>query len=132
MSVPSVTRSLPNSPLRCWSPPGHHRWRGAGAMATLAAFFVPALESWRPITVSGLGVGVVGTSIFLWQRSAARRGSPGAQTGLSRTDIHTDTPEEAPMVAPLLQAKSRSTPGQQGVGPDHNLGKMPEGARSAG
>jgi len=52
------------------------------ALATIAAFLVPALESWRPVTVSGLGVGVVGTSIFLWQRSAARRGSRGAQTGL--------------------------------------------------
>jgi hypothetical protein len=52
------------------------------ALATLSAFLVPALESWRPITIAGLGVGVVGTSIFLWQRTAARRGARGAQTGL--------------------------------------------------
>jgi hypothetical protein len=45
---------------------------------------VPALESWRPVSIAGLGVGVVGTSIFLWQRSAARRGTRGAQTGLTR------------------------------------------------
>ncbi len=52
------------------------------AVATLAAFVVPALHGWRPVTLAGLGVGVVGVSIFLWQRSAARRGSRGAQTGL--------------------------------------------------
>jgi len=52
------------------------------ALATVAAFAVPALETWRPTAISGLGVGVVGTSIFLWQRSAARRGARGAQTGL--------------------------------------------------
>ncbi|MET0699138.1 MAG: DUF2530 domain-containing protein [Mycobacterium sp.] len=58
---------------------------GAGALgwliATVLAFAVPALESWRPVSIAGLGVGVVGTSIFLWQRSAARRGARGAQTG---------------------------------------------------
>ena len=52
------------------------------AVATLAAFVVPALHTWRPVTLAGLGVGVVGVSIFLWQRSAARRGSRGAQSGL--------------------------------------------------
>jgi hypothetical protein len=56
----------------------------AWLVATVAAFVVPALESWRPVSIAGLGVGVVGTSIFLWQRSAARRGSRGAQTGLTR------------------------------------------------
>ncbi|MCB0923703.1 MAG: DUF2530 domain-containing protein [Mycobacterium sp.] len=57
---------------------------GAGlwALATLLAFVVPALHGWRPVTVAGLGVGVLGVSIFLWQRSAARRGARGAQTGL--------------------------------------------------
>jgi len=57
---------------------------GAGlwALATIAAFSVPALQSWRPITLAGLGVGVFGLSLFLWQRSAARRGARGAQTGL--------------------------------------------------
>ncbi|BBZ02808.1 hypothetical protein MCHIJ_22450 [Mycolicibacterium chitae] len=63
-------------------------WRviGVGALlwllATLAAFTVPALESWRPICLAGLATGVIGTSVFLWQRSAARRGARGAQTGL--------------------------------------------------
>ena len=51
-------------------------------LAALAAFIVPVLHSWRPITVAGLGVGVVGTSIFLWQAAAARRGARGAQTGI--------------------------------------------------
>ncbi len=59
---------------------------GAGAalwaVAAVAAFTVPDLDGWRPVTVAGLGVGVVGVSIFLWQRSAARRGARGAQTGL--------------------------------------------------
>lgn len=52
------------------------------ALAAAAAFTVAALHSWRPVTLAGLGVGVVGLSIFLWQRSAARRGARGAQTGL--------------------------------------------------
>jgi hypothetical protein len=52
------------------------------ALAAIASFTVPALESWRPVTVAGLGVGVFGLSLFLWQRAAARRGSRGAQTGL--------------------------------------------------
>lgn len=52
------------------------------ALVAIAAFVVPALETWRPITLAGLGVGVLGTSIFLWQRTAARRGARGAQTGL--------------------------------------------------
>jgi len=55
----------------------------AGWLAALIlAFTVPALHGGRPVTVAGLGVGVLGTSIFLWQRSAARRGSRGAQRGL--------------------------------------------------
>ena len=52
-------------------------------VAVVLAFTVPALHGWRPITIAGLGVGVLGTSIFLWQRHAFRRGSRGAQTGLS-------------------------------------------------
>lgn len=59
---------------------------GAGALgwlvAAAAAFAVPALAAWRPVTVAGLAVGLLGTGIFLWQRAAARRGAPGAQTGL--------------------------------------------------
>ncbi|MBU3752025.1 MAG: DUF2530 domain-containing protein [Mycobacterium sp.] len=52
------------------------------AVAAACAFTVPAMHTWRPVTVAGLGVGVLGTTIFLWQRSAARRGARGAQTGL--------------------------------------------------
>jgi hypothetical protein len=51
-------------------------------LATIAAFTVPALHDWRPTTLAGLGVGVLGTSIFSWQRAAARRGARGAQSGL--------------------------------------------------
>lgn len=62
---------------------------GAGtllwAIATLGAFVVPALQSWRPVTVAGLGVSLFGASLFLWQRAAARRGARGAQTGLEKT-----------------------------------------------
>jgi hypothetical protein len=57
----------------------------AWLVAAVAAFVVPALTTWRPLTLAGLAVGVVGTSIFLWQRAAARRGSRGAQTGLTTT-----------------------------------------------
>jgi hypothetical protein len=51
-------------------------------VAAVAAWLIPALEGWRPVTVAGLGVGLLGTGIFLWQRDAARRGARGAQTGL--------------------------------------------------
>jgi Protein of unknown function (DUF2530) len=54
----------------------------AWILAAVAAFTVPALHTWRPVTVAGLGLAVFGTSVFLWQRHAARRGSRGAQTGL--------------------------------------------------
>lgn len=60
---------------------------GVGTLAwlavTAAAFATPGLESWRPVCLAGLGIGALGTGIFLWQRSAARRGARGAQTGLS-------------------------------------------------
>ena len=51
-------------------------------IAVAAAFLMPALQSWRPVTLAGLGVGVLGTSIFLLQLAAARRGARGAQGGL--------------------------------------------------
>jgi Protein of unknown function (DUF2530) len=54
----------------------------AWLVAAVAAFVVPGLETWRPLTLAGLGVCVLGTSIFLRQRNAARRGARGAQTGL--------------------------------------------------
>jgi len=52
-------------------------------IALVLAFTVPGLHDWRPITVAGLGVGLLGTSIFLLQRRAARRGDRGAQQGLT-------------------------------------------------
>jgi len=61
---------------------------GAGAllwmMAAVAAFTVPALQGWRPVTIAGLAVSIFGASLFLWQRSAARRGARGAQSGLGQ------------------------------------------------
>lgn len=51
-------------------------------VAVAAAFLVHGLETWRPVAVAGLGVGVLGTSIFGWQLAAARRGARGAQAGL--------------------------------------------------
>lgn len=55
----------------------------AWLIATIASFTLPDLHEWRPYAVAGLGVGVLGTSIFLWQRRAVRRGSRGAQSGLT-------------------------------------------------
>jgi uncharacterized protein DUF2530 len=55
----------------------------AWLVATVLAFTVAELHDWRPVTVAGLGVGLLGTSIFVWQRRAVRRGSRGAQSGLS-------------------------------------------------
>jgi Protein of unknown function (DUF2530) len=51
-------------------------------VAAAAAFLVPALESWRPLTLAGLATGVIGTTIFLLQLADARRGARGAQSGL--------------------------------------------------
>lgn len=51
-------------------------------IAAAAAFLVPSLHGWRPVTLAGLGVGLLGTSIFLMQLAAARRGARGAQAGL--------------------------------------------------
>lgn len=51
-------------------------------VATVLAFALPGLQEMRPYAVAGLGVGALGTSIFLWQRHAVRRRSRGAQSGL--------------------------------------------------
>jgi hypothetical protein len=59
------------------------------AIAAALAFLVPALQSWRPVTLGGLGVGLIGTSIFVSQLAAARRGARGAQTGLENYLDHT-------------------------------------------
>lgn len=71
---------LPPALLRPW--PVIVAITAGWVIATVLAFTVSGLHEWRPFTVAGLGVGVLGTSIFLWQRSAARRGSRGAQSGL--------------------------------------------------
>ncbi|OBK90947.1 DUF2530 domain-containing protein [Mycolicibacter sinensis] len=71
---------LPAALLRVWPVIGAGV-AGFGC-ATVAAFAVPALQTWRPVSVAGLGVGVLGTTIFLLQRGAARRGARGAQSGL--------------------------------------------------
>ena len=52
-------------------------------IAVVLAFTVPGLHEWRPYAVAGLTVGALGTLIFLWQRRGVRRGSRGAQSGLS-------------------------------------------------
>lgn len=52
-------------------------------VAAVLAFTVTGLHEWRPYTVAGLGVGALGTAIWLWQRRAVRRGSRGAQSGLT-------------------------------------------------
>ena len=72
--------ALPPSPLKPW--PVIVVITAGWLIATLLAFTVPALHEYRPFAVAGLGVGVLGTSIFLWQRQAVRRGSRGAQSGL--------------------------------------------------
>jgi len=51
-------------------------------VAVVLAFTMADLQTWRPISVAGLCLSAVGTSVFLWQRHAARRGARGAQTGL--------------------------------------------------
>jgi len=51
-------------------------------VAAALAFLVPALQGWRPVTLGGLGIGLLGTGIFVWQLAAARRGARGAQAGL--------------------------------------------------
>jgi hypothetical protein len=51
-------------------------------LATTAAFVVPALQSCRPVALAGLGTTLLGTGIFVWQLTAARRGARGAQSGL--------------------------------------------------
>lgn len=77
---PREAPPLPAALLNVWP------FIGLGAagwlVAVAAAFFVPSLHSWRPVTLAGLGVGLLGTSIFLWQLAAARRGARGAQAGL--------------------------------------------------
>lgn len=79
----SESRELPALPAALLKPWPVIVVIGSGwVIAVVLAFTVPALHDWRPTTIAGLGVGVLGTSIFLWQRRAVRRGSRGAQGGL--------------------------------------------------
>ncbi len=108
-NTPREAPPLPAALLEAW--PVIAVGAGGWLIATVAAFVVPTLASWRPVTVAGLGVGLLGTGIFLWQRDAVRRGARGAQTGLdaSRPTGRADPDETAhrggPMAAPLLQAQ---------------------------
>ena len=54
----------------------------AWLLAAAATFLVPSLEGWRPVTLAGLAVGLLGTAVFVWQLAAARRGTRAAQAGL--------------------------------------------------
>jgi hypothetical protein len=85
-----MTPEPPATPEPPPLPPGLlEPWRviavgaAAGVVIIVLAFTVPALHEWRPISIAGLATGVAGTSIFLWQKSAAQRGARGAQTGLT-------------------------------------------------
>jgi len=78
---PAEPPALPDALLRPW--PVIVTIAAGWLVAVVLAFTVPGLHDWRPVCVAGLGVGVLGTSIFLWQRRAFRRGSRGAQSGLT-------------------------------------------------
>ncbi|MGC4935687.1 DUF2530 domain-containing protein [Gordonia sp. DT30] len=58
-----------------------------GMLAWLVASIVVGVTGWGggrtlAVCLTGLGVGVLGTVIFLVQRAASRRGSRSAQRGL--------------------------------------------------
>jgi len=81
---PPDTPEPPQLPAKLLEPwPVIATLAGAWSVAAVLAFTVDGLSEWRPVTLAGLGVGLLGTSIFLWQRRAVRRGSRGAQRGLS-------------------------------------------------
>lgn len=77
---------LPPALLNAWS------FLAVGALgwvvAAAAAFLVPSLQGWRPLTLAGLGVTVLGTTIFVLQLAEARRGARGAQDGLENYFDH--------------------------------------------
>jgi hypothetical protein len=80
VSVAPEPPALPGALLKPW--PVIVVIAAGWLVATVLAFTVPGLHEWRPFTVAGLGVGLLGTSIVLWQLRAVRRGSRGAQSGL--------------------------------------------------
>jgi hypothetical protein len=77
---PREAPPLPPALLRVWPfiAVGALGWLAAAA----AAFLMPGLETWRPVALAGLGVGMFGAGLFVVQLAAARRGARGAQTGL--------------------------------------------------
>lgn len=82
--TPNPSPEPPALPARLLEPAPVIVVMAIGWLIALAlAFTVPGLHDWRPITVAGLGVGLLGTSIFLLQRRSARRGDRGAQQGLT-------------------------------------------------
>lgn len=56
----------------------------AGALVLLATWLLAGrpLDVWFATCVAGAVLGGIGYGIFTWQRTAARRGSRGAQQGL--------------------------------------------------
>ncbi|WP_438943986.1 DUF2530 domain-containing protein [Nocardia blacklockiae] len=78
-----MTQKVPEIPPRLTDP------RPVLAVGTVlwavATVLVWVTEDWadaRPICLMGLGVGLLGYTIFVIQRRGARRGDKGAQTGL--------------------------------------------------
>jgi hypothetical protein len=51
-------------------------------LATILVFSVDSWATARPVCLMGMGVGLLGYTIFAIQRRGARRGDKGAQTGL--------------------------------------------------
>lgn len=51
-------------------------------IATIAVWSNDAWATARPVCLMGLGVGLLGYTIFAIQRRSARRGDKGAQRGL--------------------------------------------------
>ncbi|WP_280381755.1 DUF2530 domain-containing protein [Nocardia wallacei] len=81
--VDIVTGNVPEIPPRLTDPRpvlaiGSALW----AVATVLVWVVDRWADARPICLMGLGVGLLGYTIFVIQRRGARRGDKGAQTGL--------------------------------------------------
>jgi uncharacterized protein DUF2530 len=63
---------------------GSSAWLALTATLGIARLFGDRpLDAWFWASVCGWGLGLVGYAIMRWQRSAARRGSRSAQTGLA-------------------------------------------------
>ncbi|MBF4995548.1 DUF2530 domain-containing protein [Nocardia nova] len=81
--VDFVTPEVPEIPPRLTDP---RPVLAVGSLVWLVATVVVwCNDSWadaRPICLMGLGVGLLGYSIFVIQRRGARRGDKGAQKGL--------------------------------------------------